>query len=390
MLSTTVSKLRCPILADSEASGESCQGEITLIGKGGAPQTVTGPAYEIASGTLECRQCHSRFPILAGVAILSSDVTSYILNHVKGIAQLVSEEEIPVEVREDFIDAKSEIEPDHIEEDLEAERVVALYLMNHYLRVGDDRSQDLPDWLKPMAGSGSPLIQSLIREHWDRGPFSQIAHWLDSFASQGSKVSVVELGSGVGGLYPVLKSRLGSCLGNYLGMDSSFASVALARHLALGAPYGRKLRVPGDLLQGPVSREVKIPVQSSMDGSADFVVGEIEALPAPKGQWDVTIALNAIDMMPEPALLPRLQYELLKKGGMAIQSCPYIWHEQVARGLREMLPAEIQDSAQAVEFLYTQAGFKVDERVEHLPWLFFKHLRQLEIYSVHIFRASKA
>jgi SAM-dependent methyltransferase len=383
MLSSTISKLRCPSFIDES---ESCQGDIALLGKGGAPQTFSGPAQEIASGTLFCLKCQTRYPILAGVAILTSDVASYILHHVKGIAQLVSEDEIPIEYREDFIDAKSEIEPEHIEEDLEAERVVSLYLMNHYLRVGN-RSQGTLEWLQPeQGGKVSPLIESLIRQHWDRGPFSQISTWLKSIRSEKPQASVIELGSGVGGLYPLLKADIGS----YLGVDSSFASVALARHLALGAPYGRKLRIPGDLLQGPVSREVEISPQGALDGSADFIVGEIESLPVKTGETDVTIALNAIDMMPEPALLPKLQYELLKKGGIAIQSCPYIWHEQVARELRERLPDSIRDSSQAVSWLYQEAGLAITEQVEHLPWLFFKHLRQLEIYSVHLLMARKS
>lgn len=391
MLSTTITKLRCPVFLDLDdpSQADTCQGEISLLVKG-VPQSQSHlsthvAAHEIASGMLECQNCRARFPIIAGVAILSSDVASYILQHVKGIAQLVNEDEIPIEYREDFIDAKSEIEAEHIEEDLEAERVVSLYLMNHYLRFGD-ADKKLPQWLKPMSGHMSPLIESLIREHWDHGPFSQIVRWFDSIASEKPQASVIELGSGVGGLYPHLRAKLGS----YLGIDSSFASVALARHLALGAPYGRKLRIPNDLLQGPVSREVTIAAQNALDGSADFVVGEIEGLPVQKSQWDVTIALNAIDMMPMPALLPKLQYDVLKKDGIAIQSCPYIWHEQVARDLRERLPLGIEQSSQAVEWLYSDAGLKIEESVEHLPWLFFKHLRQLEIYSVHIFKARKS
>jgi hypothetical protein len=80
----------------------------------------------------------------------------------------------------------------------------------------------------------------------------------------------------------------------------------------------------------------------------------------------------------------------LKKGGIAIQSCPYIWHEQVARELRERLPDSIRDSSQAVSWLYQEAGLAITEQVEHLPWLFFKHLRQLEIYSVHLLMARKS
>jgi SAM-dependent methyltransferase len=318
------------------------------------------------------------------VAIVVNDVASYILQHVKGISKLVSENEIPIEIREDFIEAKSEIEAEHIEEDLEADRVVSLYVMNHYLRIGNRK--DLPAWARPEQGSGSPLIEKLIRENWDHGPFSQIVRWCEDLRVRNSAASVLEVGSGVGGLYPAIAKDVRS----YLGVDSSFASVAIARHLALDAPYLRKIQIPGDLLQGAVSRELDLAPPESDHGEADFIVGEIESLPVARGDWNLTIALNAIDMMPEPALLPKLQYELLTKGGMAIQSCPYIWHEQVSRELREMLPEGIRDSAQAVEWLYENAGFKIQERVGHLPWLFFKHLRQLEIYSVHIFQAIKA
>ena len=95
-------------------------------------------------------------------------------------------------------------------------------------------------------------------------------------------------------------------------------------------------------------------------------------------------------MLNDPIKLPQLQSELLKKGGIAIQSCPYIWHESIARKLRKKLPSEISTSARAVEWLYEKAGFQLKEKLDHLPWLFFKHARQLEIYSVHLFLAQKA
>jgi hypothetical protein len=95
-------------------------------------------------------------------------------------------------------------------------------------------------------------------------------------------------------------------------------------------------------------------------------------------------------MLDEPSSLPEFQYELLKKNGIAIQSCPYIWHPEVARKLRKRLPAPLKNSSSAAaEWLYEKAGFKIEEKQEDLPWLFFKHLRQLEVYSVHAFVARK-
>ncbi|MBC7692944.1 MAG: class I SAM-dependent methyltransferase [Methylotenera sp.] len=351
----------------------------------------TGSApLEIRSGRLVCEKCNAEFPILAGVAVLVHDVRNYLISHVKGVMQAVPEAELPRDHLRDLLTARSELQVEHIEEDLESARVTALYLMNHYLRVEKTEttsgSSSFERWWSPRTGEGSPLIDSLVREHWDRGPFAQIKTWVREIAGRtGSRQSVVELGCGVGGLYGELKTELSS----YLGVDSSFASIALGRHLALGVPYSGKILIPEDLLQGPVTRELTGLAATSLDGTADFVVGDLEAPPVEAGQSDLVLALNAIDMLEDPSVLPQIQNLLLRKGGTAIQSCPYIWHEAVASQLRKILPREIRDSAAAAEWLSEKAGLKVMKRVNHLPWLFFKHVRQLEIYSVHLFAATK-
>lgn len=340
----------------------------------------------MSQGHLDCPSCGARFPILAGVAILVDDVAQYIFDHAKGIARVVADSEIPEEYREAFLEAKGELGTEHIEEDLEAERVTSLYVMNHYLRVGAGREE----WWKPLAGAngkgesaasgaavGDPLIDRLVREYWDHGPIARIGQWVSG--------ELIELGCGVGGVQAALRGRLSG----YLGVDSSFASIALARHLALGFPYPAALRIPGDLLEGPVSRPIGLPAAPPCDGRADFVVGDLASPPLRRGLWDRALALNAIDMLEDPAALPRLQFELLKKDGEAIQGCPYVWHPAVAEALRAELPEGIRDSAEAVEWLYARAGLQVEERVRNLPWLFFKHVRQLEVYSVHLFRAAR-
>lgn len=364
MLSSTLSRLRCP----------ACSASLRTE----APADAIG---EIRSGQLGCEGCRARFPVLGGVAILVPDVGQYLLEHVKGIAQVVPDSEIPAEFLSDYLEAKAELAPEHIEEDLEAERVIALYAMNHYLSAGP--ASGAPWWL-PESGEGSPLIDSLIRKHWDEGPFARIEEWVKKDA-RADETDTVELGCGVAGLY----RRIRPYVRSYLGIDSSFAGVALGRHLMLGVPYGREIRVPGDLLQGPVSRKIEIPPAPAPDGKADLVVGDLTALPVERGAWKLSLALNAIDMLEEPALLPELQSDLLARGGVAIQSGPYIWHEIVARELRDRLPQGVRDSASAVEWLYEQSGFAIEEKLPHVPWLFFKHVRQLEIYSVHLFRARK-
>lgn len=85
----------------------------------------------------------------------------------------------------------------------------------------------------------------------------------------------------------------------YLGVDGSFSSILLARHLAHGTPYGESLQIPSDLLgrNGFTFHPISL---FQGRASVDFIVGEFEALPVKKQEFDLTIALNAIDMMPEP------------------------------------------------------------------------------------------
>lgn len=347
MLKSTIDLIHCP----------ACQSALEL--KAGKTQ-----GNDVLSGEVKCRKCKASYPILSGVLVLIEDVGGYLVHHVKGISQCVSDSEIPKKFLSDYLEAKSEMQPEQIEEDLEAERVNALYFMNHYMKAKDVKSP-------------SPSIQDLIDRYWDQGPFYQIQGWM-----KGQSAKVVELGCGVGGLFSVLQKNLES----YLGVDSSFVSISLARHMNLKAPYRKKVRIPDDLLQGSVSTEVQIQPQSSQ--ICDFIVADLENTPLKPGQWDVSIVLNAIDMLNNPDLLPVLQKKLVNTNGQVIQSSPYIWHEAISKKLRKKLPKEIKTSSAAVEWLYKKAGLKITKKIEHQPWLFYKNNRQLELYSVHMFIAD--
>lgn len=356
MLPSTLKYLKCP----------SCDGAL------GGRFNESAIDSDVMTGEVRCDGCGEAYPILAGVLVLVEDVRSYLLDHVKGIARHVEDADIPKAHRAAFAKAKKQIQVEHIEEDLEAERVTALYLMTHYLRASEVKTP-------------SPVLAEVIKKHWDHGPFEKIG---ELFAGLGGKRRLVELGCGVGGLLPALDKHLDG----YLGLDSSFASIALARHFALGARRSVKTeaRVPDDLLLGSVSRTVPLKPRRPSFADADFVVCDLAAPPLREGEWTATAALNVIDMLPEPQELPKLQHALLAKDGVAIQSCPYIWHEQVARALRALIPESITGSAAAVEWLYKKTGFKIESSIDHVPWVFFKNARQLELYSVHVFAARKA
>ncbi|MGZ3693489.1 MAG: methyltransferase domain-containing protein [Bdellovibrionota bacterium] len=363
MLLTTLPRLRCPNCIDGTS------GELSL-------EIKTKRANDVLFGTLTCNECASSYPILAGIAVLVNDVEQYLQFHVKGVSALVDDSEIPELYRESYLQAKSAIETGFTEEDLESQRVNALYFMNHYVSAAKAKKNP---WWRP-AKEFSPEIDRLVKNFWDNGPFAKIAQWTKSAKNQ----DAIELACGSGGLAQVLAKTVRS----YLGVDSAFAGIALARHINLGAPYSLSIQIPQDLYNGPLTGKVA-PPKALKGGKADFVVGEIENLPVAKGHFDLSVVLNAIDMIEDPSEMPRIQYGLLKKNGIAIQSSPYIWHDAVAEQLRKSLPKKIKSSSAAVEYLYENSGFKIFKKLEHVPWMFLKHFRQIEVYSVHLFAARK-
>jgi SAM-dependent methyltransferase len=322
---------------------------------------------DVVWGRVACAECAASYPILAGVLLYVTDVENALIQHIKGIGKLVPDDRIPAENLATFLEARESLAEDGffeegIEEDLEADRVNALYVMNHYIK-----ALDVPR-------TGSDLLDGLIHSYWDHGPLEKTAAWI----RKGGLKRVFELGSSVGGI----AQRLAGSVEDYLGIDASFVSVALARHLALGASYPNALRIPGDLIDGPVSIEPRLPGAAwASSDRADFILGDLHSLAVVPGSFDVSVALGLIDMLDEPGVLVYRQLEALEPGGFAIQAGPYIWHEPVARALRERFPG--LDSAGAVQALYQGGGFTPGESLDAVPWVFFKHRRQVELYSVH-------
>src|SRR4051812_33266407 len=122
MFNTTLERLRCParkkgrvvcgslltLVADRQAKADSGHGDPSV--------------YDVLAGRLECKACHARYPILAGVAILVPDVPGFLRAHVKGVMQAVDAGELPREYARDLKEAYAALRTEHIEDDLEAER----------------------------------------------------------------------------------------------------------------------------------------------------------------------------------------------------------------------------------------------------------------------------
>ncbi len=356
MFLSTLDHLHCP------ARDGRCKGPLGLDTKN------KSPTHDILEGLLRCPSCQSTYPILGGVALVVPDVESYIDLHIKGIARVIRAEDVPLPFRTIFTRARKRIEKEASDwdEDLESERVNSLYYLSHYAQ-----ATELTD--------ESSAVSQLIQDHWDHGPFAVLAR---EFEKLPSELKLVELGCSVGGLSTALASRLSE----YLGVDSSFLAIALARHLHFKGPYP-KLLLPNDLLEGPVSRPCS-PTQAVHPKRADWIVGDIECSPLKPKRWDACAALGLIDMVHEPTRLITLQQTLLKSSGWVIQACPYIWHPKIAEQIRKSVPTTIRESSAAIEWLYKKSRVQIRASHSKVPWLFFKHRRQIELYLVHLMIGS--
>jgi SAM-dependent methyltransferase len=298
------------------------------------------------------------------------DPGSYVSQHVKGISTYVADEEIPPALLPDYLEAKDQIVEEHIEDDLESERITSLYLMNHYLKADQFSGEH-------------GLINSLIKQYWDHGPISVIQSWMAKCAQPCG--DVIELGCGSGGVLPALPGNVRF----YLGIDSSFASIRMAREFGLGRVPQAEFLIPDDLLNGTLSRSISVNLRSIAPQSADYIVADALNPPVIQGSWDYALTLNMIDMVDDPRDFVGVQFSLLRDKGVAIQTGPYIWSRSVAQQVKEGLSVQTDESARAVEQLYQERGFTLLETKDQIPWLFYKHLRQLEIYLVHFIAAQK-
>jgi SAM-dependent methyltransferase len=347
---------------------------------------------DVEFGDLSCVDCGARYPVLAGVALIVPDVEGYLLEHIQGVAAVVREGDFPKELRKSLQAAAREAREageGHIEEGLESDRVNALYLMNHYLS-GAQVAERLTK-----TGDLSQVIKKMITDFWDTGPMSRVAARINSNAAKSSNraAKVVELGCGVGGVLRALGVGTRSAQESlqYLGVDSSFLSIWHARRLNRSQAEAEAIAAPGDLIHGPQTLTYEVATLDQPNDS-DFIVGQIDLPPIRAGIFDWSLSLNTIDMLDDPSRLAEAQWQSLKSGGHAIQSCPYIWHPAIARQLREWAQSQSADqksSSALVGALYQSQGFEIVSSEEHIAWLFLKHARQLEIYDVHLLEAKK-
>lgn len=89
-------------------------------------------------------------------------------------------------------------------------------------------------------------------------------------------------------------------------------------------------------------------------GNVDLL-GTAYNIPAPDASFDSAICTSVLEHLEEPEQALRECYRVLKSGGVAIYSVPFIWH------LHEEPRDFFRFSKYGIDYLFTKAGFEVVE-----------------------------
>lgn len=133
-----------------------------------------------------------------------------------------------------------------------------------------------------------------------------------------------------------------------------------------------------ELLAPFVSEHVGVDHEESMHGSDEVdLMGSAYAIPAPDGSFDSALCSAVLEHLEEPEAAIRECFRVLREGGTAVFSVPFIWH------LHEEPRDFFRFSKHGLHYLFEKAGFEI-VAIEPLSgfWVTFG---QLFVYNLYRF-----
>lgn len=154
-----------------------------------------------------------------------------------------------------------------------------------------------------------------------------------------------------------------------------YASEYLSGHLI---DIGCGTKQYKDLLAPYVSEHIGIDHPSTLHDKSNIDrFGTAYEIPASNESFDSAICTAVLEHLEEPELALRECYRVLKQGGVAIYSAPFIWH------LHEEPRDFYRFSKHGLKYLFEKAGFEIIE-IKALSgfWVTFG---QLMVYNLYRF-----
>lgn len=133
------------------------------------------------------------------------------------------------------------------------------------------------------------------------------------------------------------------------------------------------------LLAPFVTEHVGLDHRESVHGSAGVdLFGTAYEIPAPDASFDCAICTAVLEHLEEPELALRECHRILKHGGTAIYSIPFVWH------LHEEPRDFYRFSKYGIRYLFQKAGFDVSELTALSGfWVTFGQLLVYNLYRMN-------
>jgi SAM-dependent methyltransferase len=134
-----------------------------------------------------------------------------------------------------------------------------------------------------------------------------------------------------------------------------------------------------DMMAPYVTEHVGVDQPQSMHGTdAVDLLGTAYAIPAEEATFDSAICTAVLEHLEEPEQAIRECFRVLKPGGVAVYTVPFIWH------LHEEPRDFFRYSKHGLKYLFEKAGFQM-ERTDALSgfWVTFGQLFVYNLYRFH-------
>lgn len=229
----------------------------------------------------------------------------------------------------------------------DTDRAVAEYLLFHYA----PPEVQMPWAMGPMDATEFPrrcVTETFVLEALPPGP------------------RALDLGCAVGRS----TFELSRFCGEVIGIDASERFIDAARRLQQGGSMAYDLTVEGNLRQPDLAR---VPAGSNPD-RVRFEVGDALQLRRDLGTFDLVLAANLIDRVPEPAQLLRSFGALVRPGGQLVITSPYTWLADYTPQEAWLSGDDLRTSERLAEHLHE---FDAVGRRD-LPFVIREHVRKFQ------------
>jgi SAM-dependent methyltransferase len=111
-----------------------------------------------------------------------------------------------------------------------------------------------------------------------------------------------------------------------------------------------------DMMRPFVTEHIGVDYEGSLHSKDNVdLLGTAYNIPAPDASFDSAICTSVLEHLEEPEQALRECYRVLKSGGVAIYSVPFIWH------LHEEPRDFYRFSKYGLDYLFTKVGFEIIE-----------------------------